>query len=238
MLRCFIVDDTPSSVRLLNKYVLETEGLESVGHTDSGLDALKILQSKDSGVDIVFLDIDIWDISGLEILEKIAGSYIVILVSGHHTYAQEAFVKGAAGYLYKPLEYDRFYAAIQKVRNSIQPKKKVATPSYIYVPGDGRQVRIRIRTNQILYVQSSKNFSTLFMDDKTNIFCSLSLKQLEAMLYGPNFIRVNRSVIINAEKIVKYDAHDVHLEGGKEIGFGEQYRNHFINALGANGFGF
>lgn len=232
------MDDTPSSVRLLNKYIAETEGLEPNGHTDNGLEALQILQSKDPGIDLVFLDIDIWDISGLEILEKIAGSYIVILVSGHHTYAQEAFEKGAAGYLYKPLEYDRFYAAIQKVKKSIQPKKKAVTPTHIYVPGDGREVRIRILTRQIVYVQSSKNFCTLFMDDQTNVFCSLSLKQLETTLNGPNFIRVNRSVIINSDKIVKYDAHDVYLEGGKEISFGDRYRNEFINALKATGFGF
>lgn len=232
MLSCYIVDDSPSSIRLIQKYIQQTEGLGFAGSTESGQEALQLLQRSETNIDIVFLDIDIADLSGLEILDKISKSYAVILVSGHHKYAQEAFVKGASGYLYKPLEYDRFYSAIQKVKSDMEKREQPnPTVPHIYVPGEGREVRIRINLGEILFVQSSKNFCTIFLDDQSCVFCSLSLKQLEELLPYPLFLRVNRSVIVHTDKIIKYDAFDVFVKGGKEFAFGKDRRNEFVRAL-------
>lgn len=232
MLSCYIADDSPSSIRLIHKYINQTDGLAFAGSTESGQEALQVLQRSDNNIDIVFLDIDIADLSGLEILDKVSKSYAVILVSGHHKFAQEAFVKGASGYLYKPLVYDRFYSAIQKVKMDFQTQEVSTGPSpHIYVPGEGREVRIRINLSEITYVLSAKNFCSIFLDDKSFVLCSLSLKRLEELLPSPMFLRVNRSSIVNTEKIVKYDAFDVVLKGEIEIAFGKDRRSEFLRAL-------
>lgn len=233
MLNCFIVDDNPSSIRLLTEYIMQTEGLNLVGSTESGLEALLYLQKSNTEVDLVFLDIDIEDLSGLTILDKISNSYLVILVSGHRHYAEEAFFKGASGYLYKPLEYDRFYSGIQKIREIFE-KRRESRPnssSHIFVPADGRDVRVRIELADIEYVQSAKNFCSIFLEKKEQVFCSLSLKQMEIVLAPPYFLRINRSIIVNTDKIIKYDSRDVFLNGKKEFGFGDNYRTACMQVL-------
>ncbi|OJV54248.1 MAG: hypothetical protein BGO31_12925 [Bacteroidetes bacterium 43-16] len=240
MLNCYIVDDSPSCIRLLTKYINETKGLQLSGTTDSGQEALLYLQRSDTGVDIVFLDINIGDLSGLDILDKISHFYSVVLVSGHRHYAQEAFVKGASGYLYKPLEYDRFFAAIQKIKETParRPERPEPPPAHIFVPAEGREVRVRIETADIEYIQSAKNFSSIFLSDGTAIFCSLSLKQIEGVLAAPHFLRVNRSTIVNVDKIIRYDAYDVFLKGKKEFSFGENYRTACMQILKSNSASF
>jgi two-component system LytT family response regulator len=239
MLKCFIVDDNPSSIRLLSQYIDRTEGLENAGSTQSGQEALQILQNPASNIDLVFLDIDISDLSGLDILEKIGGKYVVILVSGHYLYAQEAFTKGASGYLYKPVLYDRFLAAVEKGKEIATSRKNtiVVNPLHIYVPGNGREVRVRITTGEICYIQSSINFCTIFLNE-SNVFCSLSLKQLCTVLQPPHFVRINRSVLVNSTKIIQYDAYDVYLEGNKIIPFGEKYKSDFVTSIRSTGLGF
>ncbi|MFA4867831.1 MAG: LytTR family DNA-binding domain-containing protein [Pedobacter sp.] len=238
MLKCFIVDDNPSSIRLLTQYIDQSDGLENAGSSQSGQQALQILQNPASNIDLVFLDIDIADLSGLDILERIGSSHVVILVSGHYLYAQEAFSKGASGYLYKPVQYDRFLAAIEKGKEIAKSRRHTMTnPVHIYVPGNGREVRVRITTSDICYIQSSTNFCTIFLDD-SNVFCSLSLKQMCTVLQPPYFVRINRSILVNSNKIIKYDAYDVYLEGNKVIPFGEKYKSDFISSIRTTGLGF
>lgn len=241
MLRCYIIDDTPSVVRQLHKYIDQTAGLEYKDYTESGQEALQILQNPGSGIDLVFLDIELQDISGLTILDLLAKYYIVILVSGHHNFAQEAFVKGASGYLYKPLSYDRFFAAIEKAKE-IHKLKKISstiTAKYIYLPGGGREVRTKIITEDITYIQSSGSFCSIFFEEQLPFLCSLSLKQLSLVLCPPDFIQVNRSVIVNKRKIVRYDASDVYLDEKKLIfSITERYRDNFMEALTSDGYSF
>lgn len=241
MLTCYIIDDSPSIIRHLRSYIDRTVSLEYKGCTETGQEALQILQNPDSGIDLVFLDIELPDLSGLTILDLLAKKYIVILVSGHRHFAQEAFVKGASGYLYKPLSYDRFLAAIEKAKEIHKMKNKMAiTPAkYIYLPGGGREVRTKVITEHITFIQSSGSFCSIFFDIQPPFHCSLSLKQLSLVLSPPDFIQVNRSVIVNKAKIVRYDASDVYLDEKKLVfTITEKYRNEFIEALTSDGYSF
>lgn len=241
MLKCYIIDDTPSVVRQLHKFIDQTVGLEYIDFSESGQEALEELQNPAAKVDLIFLDIELPDLSGLTILDLLAKKYIVILVSGHHHFAQEAFVKGASGYLYKPLSYDRFLAAIEKAKeiNTIKNKIAMAPAKYIYLPGGGREVRTKITTQEITYIQSSGSFCSIFFDNLSPFLCSLSLKQLGLVLCPPEFIQVNRSIIVNKAKIVRYDASDVYLDERKLVfSITEKFRNNFIEALTSDGYSF
>jgi len=241
MLKCYIVDDTPSVVRQLRKFIEQTDDLEYSGSTESGQEALRILQNPNAGICMVFLDIELPDISGLTILDLLAKNYLVILVSGHHYFAQEAFVKGASGYLYKPISYDRFYTAIRKaIEIRASRKETLPTPTkYIYLPGGGREVRTKINTEEIIFIQSSGSFCSIFLADKLPFLCSLSLKELSKVLTIPAFIQVNRSVIVNKQKIVRYDSNDVYLDDKRHIfPITDKYRKGFIDALNSDGYSF
>jgi DNA-binding LytR/AlgR family response regulator len=241
MLNCYIIDDTPSVIRQLKKFIDQTSMLHFTGATETGEEALHMMQKLKSKVDLIFLDIELPDISGLTLLDSLSKDYIIILVSGHRHFAEEAFIKGAAGYLFKPLSYDRFLAAVNKAKEMVGTKKRTVLrpPKYIYLPGGGREVRTTILTASITFIQASGSFCSIFFDDAPPFHCSLSLKHLSEVLSPPAFIQVNRSVIVNKSKIIRYDANDVFLDEKKLIfAITDKFKDAFITSLTSDGYTF
>ncbi|MFN0290154.1 LytR/AlgR family response regulator transcription factor [Pedobacter helvus] len=238
ILNCCVIDDNPASIRLVKQYTEKTEFLYfSAGETDP-LAAFEKIRENKIIADIIFLDIEMPRVSGFEILEELSHLAVVILISGHRDFAEDAFEKGASGYLYKPFGYEKFMAAIMRAKEIHQARKPISfTPPlpYYYIPGNGREVRIRLKTEDVWYIEAAANFSIIHFVNGTTHLCYLTLKQLESLLPLPHFIRINRSILVNMAKVVGYDAYDIHLENDRIFPFGEKYKNEFVRQIRNSG---
>lgn len=237
-LNCYVIDDYPSIIRQIKKLSGQTPLANFIGgDTDPRVAVDKLLRGEILA-DVTFLDIDMPGISGIDLLEPLSKVSLVFLISGLKDYGQQAFEHGASGYLYKPLVLNKFQSAINRAFNLIQSKKTITTiapPSHYYLPGDGREVRVRVKTDDIWFVESKVNFSVVRLIDKTFHICNLNLTQLSRILAPPYFLRINRSVLVNTTKIIRYDAHDVYLEDDKVFSFGDKYRQEFIQWIRHHG---
>ncbi len=207
------------------------------GETDV-VKAMDLLLNAKVHADLVFLDIQMPGISGLDLIEPLSKVTNVILISGHKDFGQQAFERGAVGYIYKPFDLDQFQKTILRVQNKIRTSVTSIAPGpapFYYIPSDGRNVRTRLRADEIWYAESTRNFTTINTGDKNGIICSLNLSQLDELLPDPHFIRISRSIIVNTAKVISYDANDVKLENGKELAFGDIYKQKFINIIREHG---
>ncbi|WP_336834721.1 LytTR family DNA-binding domain-containing protein [Sphingobacterium siyangense] len=237
-LRCYVIDDLPAIIRLINKFIEQTPLTSFVGGETDALKAKDLLLSGKIEADVVFLDIEMPGVSGIDLIEPLSRVANVILVSGHKDYGQQAFERGAVGYIFKPFDLETFQNTINRIYNNQRTEKSKSSGSpapYYYIPMDGRGERYRLKAEDICYAETTKNFVVINTTDKKQHVCSLNLSQLAELLPQPHFIRISRSIIVSTSKIVSYNLSDVRLENGKEFAFGKQYKQDFIRIIREHG---
>lgn len=222
--RCIIADDEPLALRLIRSYVERIDSLELVGAYESGAEVLSALTAGQA--DIAILDIQMPHITGIEIASAIAEAPIdVIFVTAYRDYALEGFRVHAADYLLKPVSYEEFAAAIERV-TSRRPGQR---PEFITVRSDYRSVRIAIA--DILYVEGLKDYVKIYTDDRERpIITQMSMKSIEGMLPEEDFVRVHRSYIVSPRHVSTYDRSRL-VVGNTEIPVGDTYRARVIEKL-------
>src|SRR5687767_8706481 len=228
-LKCMIVDDEPIARDILKNYINATPELVLVKSCMNATEAYEGLHQHE--VDLVFLDIQMPVITGIDFLRSLRNPPLIIFTTAYHNYAVEGFELNSVDYLLKPITYDRFYQAIQKAKEraaSKSTKKQLPAADYIFIKQDDRL--IKINHNQIVYIEAEKDFSTVFYDDK-KLLAGMHLKMFEAMLPEEQFFRVHRSYIINLSKINSLTGNVVEL-GKKEIPIGANYKNELNKKLG------
>jgi DNA-binding LytR/AlgR family response regulator len=227
-LKCMIVDDEPIARDILKKYIDSSPELVLVKSCMNATEAYEGLYQHE--VDLVFLDIQMPVITGVEFLRSLRNPPLIIFTTAYQDYAVEGFELNSVDYLLKPITYDRFYQAIQKAKEragSKATRKQLPEADYIFIKQDSRLVKIN--HNQILYIEAEKDFSTVFYDDK-KLLAGMHLKMFEAMLPEEQFFRVHRSYIINLSKINSITGNIVELNK-KEIPIGASYKNELISKL-------
>lgn len=228
-IKCMIVDDEPIARDILKRHISATPGLTLLKSCINATEAYEGLHEHE--IDLIFLDIQMPVITGIDFLRSLRLPPLVIFTTAYHNYAVEGFELNSVDYLLKPITYDRFYQAIEKVkeRTSFRMVKKTAPPAdYVFIKQDNRLVKIY--HNQINYIEAEKDFSSVFYDDK-KLLAGMHLKMFEAMLPGDQFFRVHRSYMINLSKITSINGNIVEL-GKKEIPIGANYKNDLIIKLG------
>lgn len=228
-LKCMIVDDEPIARDILKNYISVTPELVLVKSCMNATEAYEGLHQHE--VDLVFLDIQMPVITGIDFLRSLRNPPLIIFTTAYHNYAVEGFELNSVDYLLKPITYDRFYQAIQKAKEraaSKSTKKPLPAADYIFIKQDGRLMKINY--NQIVYIEAEKDFSTVFYDDK-KLLAGMHLKMFEAMLPEEQFFRVHRSYIINLSKINSITGNVVELNK-KEIPIGANYKNELNKKLG------
>lgn len=222
--RCIIADDEPLALRLIRSYVERIDSLELVGAYESGAEVLSALTAGQA--DIAILDIQMPHITGIEIARAIAEAPIdVIFVTAYRDYAFEGFRVHAADYLLKPVSYEEFAAAIERVTS----RRRGQRPQFITVRSDYRSVRIAIA--DILYVEGLKDYVKIYTADRERpIITQMSMKSIEGMLPEEDFVRVHRSYIVSPRHVSTYDRSRL-VVGNTEIPVGDTYRARVIEKL-------
>lgn len=229
---CIIVDDEPMALQLLESYVLRTPYLQLKGKFSNGIEVLQFLHEKKQ-IDIIFMDIQMPEIDGLELSKKIPIQTKIIFTTAFDQYAIEGYKVNATGYLLKPFNYIEFLEATEKAKQLLLPtkNKEVEIPDYIFVKSEYKQIKIFL--NDIIYIESMKDYAKIFLTSQSSpIVTLLSLKKLNEELPKENFMRVHRSFIVSLEKIEIVEKNQI-VFGKQRITVAEPYREQFENFINA-----
>lgn len=219
-IKCIIIDDEPLAISLLESYVTKTPILELVYTSENPISGLEYIQNNQ--VDLVFLDIQMPQLSGINFM-KIAGDQLkYILTTAYSEYALEGYEHNVVDYLLKPISFDRFSKSISKAEEFF--KIKNSAQSYFFVKSSGQQIRINF--NDILYVESIKDYVSIKTENEEYIVLE-TLKSLELQL-PKNFNRIHKSFIINLEKVKAIDGKQITLSSDKQIPIGDTYKSDFL----------
>jgi DNA-binding LytR/AlgR family response regulator len=238
MMKCIIVDDEPLAIEILESYVSRMDQLQLSGTFRNAIAAFTFLQQEP--VDLIFLDIQMPKLSGIEFLKTLKSPPKVIFTTAFRDYALEGFDLEVADYLLKPISFERFLKAVAKVMHkevasipvSMQQKQEPSPENYVFFKVDKKMVKTRMA--DILFIESVKDYVRVRTTEK-EIITQQKISYLEESLPKEQFIRVHRSFIINREKIDAYSATDVEI-GKHHVPIGRNYKNDVIKVLARNAF--
>lgn len=213
-LTCIIIEDEPLARQVITGYVSRIPFLELRGSFEDALDALACLKSEK--IDLMFLDIHLPGIHGLNFLKSLLTPPAVIITTAYHEYALTGYELNVVDYLLKPFEFDRFVAAVNKVR---QP----ALQDYFFINVQLKKVKVYF--SDILYVESQKEYVKIVTENGVHV-TKLSTHEIEERLPAGRFKRIHRSFIISIDKILSFNSEFVELKG-KAIPIGRAYRDGF-----------
>lgn len=203
---CAIIDDEPLAAELLTSYVKNVPFLELTGTYNSAIEAMKLLRT--SPVDLLFLDIQMPELSGLEFATILSPRTMVVFTTAFDRYAVDSYKVNAVDYLLKPISYEAFLAATNKamqlsdIRNATQRCR--SDERFFYVKSEYKLVRIAL--DDILYVEGLKDYVKIRLEGtQKSVNCLMNMKTLESYLPQPQFMRVHRSYIVNMHKAETID---------------------------------
>jgi DNA-binding LytR/AlgR family response regulator len=198
LLTCAIVDDEPLALDLLESYVNKTPFLQLAGKYSSAVHAMKELPGKN--VDLLFLDIQMPELNGLEFSRMINEHTRIVFVTAFEQYAIEGYRVNALDYLLKPVSYVDFLGAANKAMRWFELTNKSDVPDSIFVKSDYKLVQVELK--KVLYIEGLKDYVKIYMEDMPHPILSLtSLKSMEELLPVKQFMRVHRSFIVQTDKI-------------------------------------
>lgn len=217
-IKCLIVEDEPLAVEVLEDFINDVPFLELVAVCHDAICAMQILKEKD--IDLMFLDIHLPKIKGLDFLKTLRNPPQVIITTAYHEFAVKSYEYNVLDYLMKPIDFSRFLTAVQKLLKHqfpalIKPKEIVED---LYFTVNKKKARVPLQS--ILYVESQKENIKIVLEDKV-LITRYSISDLENEL-PDDFIRVHRSFIISKSKIDFFDAQDIEIKG-IQIPIGRNY---------------
>lgn len=231
ILRSIIIDDEPFARELLRDFSKKVNFLEITGSFSNGVEALQYLQQNE--VDLVFLDIQMPDVTGLELLRTLSIRPKVIFTTAYAEYAVEGFNLDAVDYLLKPFDFPRFLKAVNKVMEFqlLESQPKTATEpqgdDFLFVK-DGREL-VKIWFDEIDYIQGQKDY-VLFKTHSKKLLSLMNMKDLQIDLPQDRFLRIHQSYIINTTQIQSVSSDHVKI-ADEELAVSRSYKQAFKNFL-------
>lgn len=232
ILRCIIVEDEPLAAEILTEYIDQTPFLELTHVCHDAIRALDVVRMYP--VDVIFLDINLPKLNGLDFLKNLLHQPKVIITSAHHQYAVQGFDMQVVDYLLKPIEYSRFSKAVQKLAvpkraapaPSIPKQQAPARPYYFF---NVQKRSVKIYLDEILYVESLKDAVTIHTSERS-YQTHYQLGELENLLKSDNFLRIHRSFLVAVDKIVSFTAAEVEV-ANRKLPIGRSHKSQVMERL-------
>ena len=227
---CYLIDDEYHALEILKEYTEQTYGLEILGFsTDPQVALHEVALVKKP--DVIFLDIDMQDLSGLHFAEMVSMTTLVIFTTSYPEYAVEAFNKEAFDYLLKPITYERYLKSINKLRKNFSDRgsEKGKTDS-IFIKTNEKGKIVRIDLLQILYIEALLNYVTIYLRSEKHI-AYFTMNELEELLPKEDFSRVHKSFIVRNNAIISIQQNQIRVTKEQLIPLGRTYRENFIAQL-------
>lgn len=235
MISVVAIDDEPLALQLVAGYIEKTPDLSLSGQFDNPVDASEFI--RENKVDLIFVDIQMPDLTGIEFTRLLAKGPKVIFTTAYEKYALEGYKLEIVDYLLKPFSYEEFLVAVRKARNLISLEQKAAIQvevnnDFLFLKSDYKIKRINF--DDILYIEGLKDYVKVFTRSNPRPVLSLtSLKLLESKLPAGRFMRVHRSYIVNLEKIDTIERSRI-VFGKTYIPVSDQYKEKFQEYLDKN----
>lgn len=227
-----IIDDEQHAIDILEHYVQQAPYLELVGTSTHPIEALQEVAA--GKVDLVFLDIQMPELSGLDFIKAINGKAKVILTTAYAEFALEGYELDVVDYLLKPVRLPRFLQAVQKAMTAVQPAASTAPvedDDYLFVKTESKGKLLKINLDDIDYIEGMKNYVAIHRGtQKTLVYTSM--KELEERLPQRRFLRVHKSFIIPLGRITGIEGNLVRLQGVQaEILIGDNYKAELMELI-------
>lgn len=230
LITCIAIDDEPLALAMIREYCQRVPGLVLTGSFTDGIEAAQTLRLERP--DLLLLDIQMPDISGLQIARNTDYSPQIIFTTAHSQFAVEGFELDAADYLLKPYSFERFLIAIDKVKKRLAISA-IENESGASIVFKSTYQNIEVRCAEILYVEAMDNYATIYTEEKKYIAHS-TLKSIEDQLPEHQFIRIHRSYIINRSKISSFTKSTAMI-GAQSIPVGRSYSATFARTMQIDG---
>lgn len=233
MIRCLVVDDEPLALDILEDYISKVPFLTLVKTTTSAIEGLSLVQN--DAIDLVFLDVQMPELTGIQFLKIINGKCDVILTTAYSQYALDGYDLDVVDYLLKPIAFDRFYKAAQKVlqssgnTNSSAPEVLLVQKNHDFIFVKTEHKIQKIYLDDILYIEGLKDYISIFTRSE-RIITLQNMKKMEESLPSKSFIRVHKSYIIALGKIESIERSRIQI-GEKIIPIGDTYREYFFKQI-------
>jgi DNA-binding LytR/AlgR family response regulator len=222
-LSCIIVDDEPVARKILHEFVEQVPFMHLQGKFENAMKAEVFL--KNNEIDIMFLDIEMPKISGLQLLHTIEKKPLVIITTAFPQYALEGYELEVIDYLLKPIAFNRFMKAVEKAKEYKQMQNATSVSrsmlSYLFVKSDKRIEKIEL--NDILYAETLGNYITIHLEHK-KIIAYLTLKSLESQLPSNEFIKIHQSFLVSCSRISAIEGNEVKINE-KSLPISRNYRD-------------
>jgi len=230
MYQCIIADDHLVERALLSSYINKIPSLKLVAECKTGLEVLSIL--KDQPIDIVFSDVDMPNLTGIELVKTLKNPPVFVFISSYPEYAAEGYNLDIIDFAVKPISFDRFVKAVNKSIEYIELKKTASlstatiqnesTEDYFFIK-DNKGVT-RVNNNNVLYIESMGDFSKIYTQDQKTMVILVGLKNVETQLQSKKFIRVHKQYLVNAEHIIQVLANEIILTNKVSIPLSNAYK--------------
>lgn len=227
-LSCFVVDDEFSAIDFLQRFIERTPGLDFSGSSEKPLEALDIINAKHPS--ITFLDINMQEMTGIELVKLFRSKTSVIFTTAFQEYALDAFNLEATDFLLKPFTYDRFLQAVNRVKlknANFSSTEEGLAGGFFFVKSGARGRMVRVDLKEIVHIGAVDNYIEFYMSDQTKVMTYLTMWQIEENLPHESFVRVKKSSIVNLEKIRLVEKGGIVLTDNTLIMVGEKYRERF-----------
>ncbi|HSF44541.1 MAG TPA: LytTR family DNA-binding domain-containing protein [Chitinophagaceae bacterium] len=232
-IRCLVVDDEPPAIKILRSYISQVKGLELVGDCHNALLAHDILHQKK--VDLVFLDIKMPRLTGMDFIKSLSHPPLFIFVTAYREFAADGFELDAIDYMVKPVSFERFLRAISKVRKALGHEAQThelesvqQKEAFVYLKVDKHMEKVVV--SDILYLESWKDYVKVFFDNGRFLLAKRSISSMESLLPEQRFIRVHRSYLVPINKITGYNNIRV-LIGNLELPIGRLYKQQVMDVI-------
>ncbi len=231
---CLIIDDEPPAREVLRRYIAQLPMLNLIGECGNAVQGISTL--KQHHIHLLFLDIQMPQITGLELIATLVNPPKIILTTAFEQYAVKAFELDVTDYLVKPIRFDRFLKAVikalpeQDVRNENLTQvntQDITDNAFLYFRADRKMVKVMLE--DILYIESLKDYVKIYTT-KGSIITKYAISSLEAMLPAVSFIRVHRSYLVALGKIDSYTSDEINISSNV-IPIGKLYRMQVLNVL-------
>jgi DNA-binding LytR/AlgR family response regulator len=232
MINCLIVDDEQHAIDILVHYVSQTPFLHLAATTTNPIEALQIVNTQK--IDLIFLDIQMPELSGIDFIKAIQGKADVILTTAYSEFALESYELNVTDYLLKPIRFPRFLQAVQKIANAEADEAAETTKiqdDYIFVKTESKGKLLKINLGEIDYIEGMKNYVAIYCAGKKTLVYT-SMKELEERLPHKSFIRIHKSFIIPIAKITGIEGNLLRLKNvTAEVQIGESYKNDLMEII-------
>ena len=239
MIKCIIVDDEPLAVKQLESYVKKSPYLTCVGACYSATEAVEAIEA--GGVDAMFVDINMPDMSGVELVRSLENVPLVVFTTAYSEYAIEGFRLDAVDYLLKPIAFEDFLKASNKLyelycmRNGVKTSAVAENEDRVqqdclFVKSDYRVLRVPI--DSIKYIESMSEYVRIYVEGNPKpIISLLSMKKIEENLPSSLFMRVHRSYLVNLNKVKEVSRMRIVYDNDVYVPIGEMYKDNFFNYI-------